>query len=274
MRAAAFSMTILLLAAAGPEVGRTAELRPETLKAWDAYIHDVDSNQQSRLEAGAAFLWADEAPGRSDRLRGGEILVVPVAARGALSVPNGLIHDWMGAMFIPHATLESVLAITRDYDHYKEYYKPVVTDSRALEGPGQIFSMRWLHHVLFVTAAIEGEYEAHDFELDERRCYNVADSTRVQEIESYGRKDERLLPPDQGNGFIWRLHSIARYEERDGGVYVELEAIGLTRDVPGSLRWLVNPVVTRLSRDSVRTSLRQTREAVTAHTPAIAARVP
>jgi hypothetical protein len=31
------------------------------------------------------------------------------------------------------------------------------------------------------------------------------------------------------------LQSIARREERDGGVYVELEAIGLTRDIPVSL---------------------------------------
>jgi hypothetical protein len=84
----------------------------------------------------------------------------------------------------------------------------------------------------------------------------------VREIESYGKEGEYLLPPGQGSGYIWRLHSIARYEERDGGVYLELQAIALTRSIPPSLRWLVNPVVNHLSINSLTTSLRQTREAV------------
>src|SRR5262249_19058471 len=94
------------------------------------------------------------------------------------------------------------------------------------------------------------------------RGYNVADTTQVQEIENYGHPGEHLLPPGTGNGFIWRLRSMARYEERDGGVYFELEAIALTRDIPTSLRWLVKPVVNRLSINSLTTILRQTRDAV------------
>ena len=62
------------------------------------------------------------------------------------------------------------------------------------------------------------------------------------------------------SGFIWRLHSIARYEERDGGVYLELEAIALTRDLPPSLQWLVGPVVNRLSINSLATTLHPTRQ--------------
>src|SRR5262249_24972418 len=101
-----------------------------------------------------------------------------------------------------------------------------------------------------------------DVRLDARRGYNIANATQMQEIENYGRAGERLLPPGTGNGFIWRLHSIARYEERDGGVYLELEAIALTRDIPAGFRWLVNPVVNHLSINSLTTSLRQTRDAV------------
>src|SRR5579862_8682126 len=84
----------------------------------------------------------------------------------------------------------------------------------------------------------------------------------VREIQGYRHSDERLLPPDTGNGFIWRIRSMARWEERDGGVYLELEAIALTRDIPSSLAWLVNPVVNHLSINSLRTTLRQTRDAV------------
>ena len=86
----------------------------------------------------------------------------------------------------------------------------------------------------------------------------------MREIEKYGQKGEYLQPAGQGRGFIWELHSIARYEERDGGVYLELEAIALTRSIPPSLRWVVNPVVNHLSINSLTTSLRQTRDAVIA----------
>jgi hypothetical protein len=98
--------------------------------------------------------------------------------------------------------------------------------------------------------------------LDANRGYSVAEAVEIREIEGYGHADERLLPPNTGNGFIWRIRSVTRYEERDGGVYLELEAMALTRDIPGSLAWMVKPVVNHLSIDSLVTTLRQTRDAV------------
>jgi hypothetical protein len=56
--------------------------------------------------------------------------------------------------------------------------------------------------------------------------------------------------------------SITRLEERDGPVYIGLEAIALSRDVPISLRWIVDPIVRRVSRNSLEISLRQTERAV------------
>jgi hypothetical protein len=198
------------------------------------------------------------------RIRRGEILVAPVVGHGNQNVPDGLIHDWIGAVFIPKATIESLFAVVHDYARYKKIYQPVVADSQVLActETDQEFSMTWRHRVLFVNAAMEGQFQAYDFVVDARRAYNVADSRQVQEIEGYGHSGEHLLPPGQGNGFIWRVHTIARTEERDGGVYLELEAIALTRDIPASLRWLVNPAVNHLSINSLMTTLRQTRDAV------------
>lgn len=56
--------------------------------------------------------------------------------------------------------------------------------------------------------------------------------------------------------------SASRNFERDGGVYIELEAIGLSRDIPASLRWIVVPIVRRVSRGPLSTSLQQTENAV------------
>ncbi len=238
-------------------------MQRDTLKAWDEYILNADRRMQARLDGHRPFLWLDEAAGQRDRLRRGEVIVAPVVGHGTQSVPNGLIHDWIGAVFLPKATLEGLFAVVHDYDRYKEIYKPVVADSKVLActDVDQRFSMVWQHKILFVNAAMDAEYQAHD-SVDGRRGYNIASTIRVREVQSFGQSGERLMPPDEGNGFMWRVHSIARYEERDGGVYLELEAIALTRDIPASLRWLVNPVVHHLSINSLTTTLRQTRDAV------------
>jgi hypothetical protein len=81
-------------------------------------------------------------------------------------------------------------------------------------------------------------------------------------VDNYGQPDQRKLSPDEGSGYIWRLYSLSRFEERDGGVYVELEAIALSRDIPGSLHWLVNPIVRRVSKGSLEVSLVKTQQAV------------
>lgn len=267
MRPVKTILALAVLAAGTARLGKAIELQSETLKAWDAYIEIADSRMQARLEAGRPFLWIDESPERAVRVRAGEIVVQPATGHGTQGVPSGLIHDWIGAVFIPNATIEGLFAVVHDYDRYKEVYSPAVADSKTLScmETDQRFSMVWQHHILFLNAAMKGEYQAHDTWLDERRGYNVARTIQVREIERYGQAGEQLLPAGQGNGFIWRLHSIARYEERDGGVYLELEAIALSRDIPASLRWMVHPIVNRLSINSLTTTLRQTRDAVAAH---------
>jgi hypothetical protein len=67
---------------------------------------------------------------------------------------------------------------------------------------------------------------------------------------------------DEGTGLIWRLFSVTRFEERDGGVYVEIEAIVLSRDIPESLGWLIKPMIRRVAKASLTSTLQQTREAV------------
>ncbi len=256
---------LVLLTVELPGLG-AMELQRSTVRAWDDYIAAADSHMQARVDGQRPFLWIDESAGRGSQLRGGKTLVAPVVGTGIQIVPEGLIHDWIGAAFIPGATLQSLRGVLRDYNRYKDYYAPVVADSKALEcaAPGERFSMVWQRKVLFVNAAVEGQYQARDFAVDAQRGYNIATTTQMREIEAYGHRDQRLLKPGEGNGFIWRMHSIARYEARDGGVYLELEAIALTRDIPASLRWLVSPVVNHLSINSLTATLRQTREAVNA----------
>jgi hypothetical protein len=240
------------------------DLEGATVDAWQEYLRGADASMQARLDSDKHFLWADEAADRALRIRNGEIVVAPLVGHGTRNVPNGLIHHWIGAVLIPNTTIEGLLTVVHDYDRYKEIFQPVVTDSRSLacDTTEQEFSMLWQRHVMFVNAAMQGHYRAHDHMVDAHRGYSIVDGDSIQEIKEYGHPSAHLLPPDTGSGFMWRIHSISRFEERDGGVYLEVEAMALTRDIPGSLRWMVSPVVNRLSISSLTTTLSQTRQAV------------
>ncbi len=253
---AAFAVGAAIVLMAG--TAHAAELKPETLQAWEQYA------AAARAGAGEKFSLSEDQR-RAERLRGGEIPVRPMHEHGATAVPGGLIHDWVGIAFIPNVKAPEMMGLLQNYGRYKDIYQPLVIDSRALSHTENEdrYSMRWMHKVLFVTAALDAEYEANIVRVDEHRFYAISRTTCIHQIQNYGQPSERILPPDQGDGYIWRMMSIARFEERDGGVYAELEAIVLTRDIPSSLRWMMKPVVSKLSRNSLAVSLAQTRGALT-----------
>jgi hypothetical protein len=219
---------------------------------------------EQRLRPGNAFLWVDEAPEGLARVRAGEIVLSPIGPQVPKRVPSGLIHDWVGAVFIPNATLKDVLQVARDYGRYKELYQPTVIASKAIatSDAKDRFSMLLISNSYLPKTALDADYESCYVQVDDRRAYSVTRATRIQEIEEYGTPTQQVLHEGEGNGIIWKLFSITRYFERDGGVYLEFEAIGLSRDIPASLRWIVEPIVRRISRSSLSTSLQQTAQAV------------
>ena len=87
-------------------------------------------------------------------------------------------------------------------------------------------------------------------------------TTRVQQIEEYGQSGQHMLPSDEGSGLVWRLYSIARFEERDGGVYFEMDAMALSREIPASIQWMAGPMIRRIAKGSLSGMLEKTREAV------------
>jgi hypothetical protein len=219
---------------------------------------------EQRLSPGKTFLWVDEIPDLLAKVRAGDVVVSPVGPQNPKRVPSGLIHDWVGAVFIARATLRDVLDVLNDYARYKDWYQPTVIDSKVITTSEATdrFSMLLVNRSLLLKTAFDTDYESCYVHVDDRRGYSVSRTTRVQEIEEYGAATQHTLHEGEGSGIIWRLFGIARYIERDGGVYVELEAIGLSRDIPASLRWLVEPIVRRVSRGSLSASLRQTANAV------------
>ena len=242
----------------------TLKLQPETIAAWDAYLQAANDKMQARLQPGATFLWIDEQPGRAEKIRTKGPYIAPAAKDIPRKVPSGLIHDWLGVGFVPNATIEDILRIVRDYDRYKDIYRPGVIDSafRRTEGMQDFFFLRLANRSVVAKTALDTEGVSSYTRVDDTRWYGVSNTTEIREIDKFGTEDQRTLPPDEGRGLIWRLSSITRLEERDGGVYAELEAIALSRDIPAAFRLFVTPIVRRVARDSLATSLHQTKVAI------------
>ncbi len=257
---AIIAMLVYLGCLVAPSLSHGSELRRDTVVYWNAYLNATRPQMASQTP----FLWVDQKPERLQRVRDGEILVWSVGKENPKPVASGLIHDWVGAAFLPNASIKDVLSAARDYSNYKEYYKPTVIDSKSLGsyGPCEKYSMRVVNKEVVAQTALDMEYETCYFKIDDRRWYSTTQTTRVQEIRHLGRPDEQELPPDHGSGYVWRLYSVAKFEQRDGGTYVEVEAIALSRDIPIALRWVANPIVRRVSRNSMLVSLQQMKEAV------------
>lgn len=243
-----------------------ATLKPETKAAWEEYLHEATVAMQARLQPGASFMWLDEVPGRKDAVRSRGPEVAPVGKHIPKKVPFGLVHDWLGAGFVPNARVDDILRVLRDYDKYKEIYRPGVIDSMShgRDGVKDLFSLRFMNKSVVAKTALDTDCEATYIRVDDHHWYSVSNTTHIQEVDKFGTPEQRTLPEDQGTGLIWRLSSITRLEESDGGVYAELEAIALSRDIPAAVRLFVTPIVRRVSRDSLATSLHQTRIAVDA----------
>ncbi len=235
-----------------------AELKPEAVQAYDQYIH----NTEARLASTKPFLWVDGSPDRLKLVKQGGVAVEPWKGDGDTFVAGASIHDWVGAIFIPGATLEKTLAVLQDYDHHKNIYKDV-PDSKLLAHNGNDFKYYRLR--LLKNGPINGvfrtDFDAHYQQVDPTRWTCQTRTTRVVEIEDYGKPKQHELPPGKGSGYLWRLNGYWRLEQRDGGVYVECETTSLTRGLPPIIGMLFVSSTHTIEREGLTATLQTTRDA-------------
>lgn len=238
-----------------------AELKPETLQAWDAYIRALEVEGKSRVTGSSPFLSVDESP---DLLRRAERDEVVVTKHDPRKVPQGMIHDWVGTIFVPNMTLDQAMGVLTNYQRYSEVYKQLLKSCSVLERNGDEIELSAVavQKAMSVTAAAATDNQIHIFRLDSNRAYITSNATRIQEIADYGQSSEHPFPEDRRPGYVWRAVVNERLEERDGGVYVELETVALSRGIPAEFRWLVKPLTDELPRRMMIDMLNDTRAAL------------
>jgi hypothetical protein len=252
------------------------QLKPQTVQAFENYIRSKEALQNRELREGKVFLQVDNLP-EADRmqayaaLRQGQIVIhrdeTACAPAACPEVSGGLIHDWVGITFVPGVSLLQTLSALQDYDRDAAYYRPEVVQSKLLASSGSEFRVFLrLKQVEVVTAVFDTEYDIRYSNLDATHAYSRSYSTRVVEVEDAGRPSEHGLPPGDDRGFLWRLDSYWRFYQADGGVYIQCNAVSLTRDMPAGLGWMFRPFIEKIPAESLRFTLESTRTALTAGT--------
>lgn len=237
------------------------EPQQETLRAWDEYIRIVNMRVAKSAAAGNQFLWIDESQDMARRVQRNEVLVTN---NDPQDTPQGMIHDWVGSMFVPNVTLDQVLRVVEGFDRCTEFYKPLFSKCTVLSRDGDQVELNVVatQKVFSVTAAVETEEQVHLVRVSPKRAYIASNAIQVKEIADYGRPTEHPFPENRRPGFVWREVTVQRLEERDGGVYVELETIVLSRGIPAGFGWLIKPLADELPRRLMLDVLNDTRIAV------------
>ena len=250
---------------AGSGAATAVELKPETIEAFDQYITSVEMRLAPRFR-GERFLWFDDSPAVAQKLQRGAVVAQPVAGDGVVPVKNGLIEDWIGAVFVPNTNLRRTLSAVQDYDHHREAYKPDIVDTKleSREGDNFLVYLRIIKSKFLITGVFNTEHEIRFTNIDSTRAYSTSFSKRIAEVSNAGRPTEHELKVGQDRGLMWRLDGFWFFEERDGGVYIACESITLTRDVPALLMKLLGPVIHEVPGEALRSSLDQTRNAILA----------
>jgi hypothetical protein len=251
-----------------PEV-LSAELKPATVAAFNRYVQATETRIDGELKRPARFLYIDGLP-EAQRLaalaalKRGEIFMGRLKtadhAGHEINAPDGLIHHWVGAVFVPGATLPQVLALVQDYDRHQYVYRPEVVRSKLVSRSGNDFKIFYrLRKKKLITVTLNSDHDVHYFPIDATHCHSRSYTSRIQEVDDADEATERQKPVGRDNGFLWRLYSYWRFEQKDGGVYVECESISLTRDIPWLFSPIIKPFVIEIPRESLQMTMGSTR---------------
>ncbi|MGH9328750.1 MAG: hypothetical protein ACRD2B_18945 [Terriglobia bacterium] len=248
------------------------KLKPETVAGFEHYVKATELRIDRQISRPDTFLYLDDIPGRErilTSLQHGGLFIERLETRDAsgrvLTTPDGLIHHWIGDVFIPGVSLRDVLGAVEDYNDAAKFYAPEVVRSRLLSRKGNDFkvAMRF-SEVKLITVTFDTVQDVRYTELDPDHWSSRSVSRRIAEVVDAGKPDEHDRPPGDDAGFLWRINSYWRFVQQDGGVYVECESISLTRGIPTGLGWLVGPFVTTIPQELLRNTLADTRKAVLA----------
>src|SRR5262245_12120601 len=262
---------LVALTVASSVVVRSAELKSPTIAAFERYERSAESAIESEVTSPDRFLHvfigSAEDRAKADRLlRSGQVAIARLKATEngrRIDVPDGLVHHWIGSIFVPNVSLQTAVGVLQDFDQHSYLFRPNIQQSKILEQDGDRFTLAFRFYIKKIIAVtVDTESVAEFTSRGPDRETSAIRSLRVHEVENPGTSEERRKPDGRGGGYMWRMNTYWRFFERNGGTYIECEALTLSRSIPTGVGWLIGPLVTSIPRDMLTSALQATRRSL------------
>jgi hypothetical protein len=188
----------------------------------------------------------------------------PDTGGGEVSVPDGRIHHWAGAIFVPNTSISALLdRLSRLAGQESRHYDDVIASHLVARNGDEYRIYMKLRRTKVITVTYNTEHVVQYRRIGPGRAAGRSVSTRIAELTDPGTERERERPVGRDGGYLWRLNAYWRYEAVDGGVLIECESVSLSRSVPALLRPFISGVVEGLARDSLERTLSGLRRMLT-----------
>ncbi len=242
------------------------KLAPETAKAFETHVKAAEKELDTRWSGRQPFLSLAESEDDRKRLLKGELLIRPAGSPNPMEISQGLIHDWVGAIYISNTNISEVLAVLQDFDRHSKIY-PEIIRSRLVKRDGDDITGYWRleRKQQFVPAVFDVEQEAHYQEVAPGRWICRAYANDIREVEDAGTRKEHDSALGEGLGLLWRMNAFWSIEVSGNGVLAECRTISLSRSIPNGMGWMIKPFIQNVPRESLTSTLLNTRKTIARH---------
>jgi hypothetical protein len=224
----------------------------------ESAVRGTDKQSHATAAVSGAAFFAQDLQEQPDQWRAavkrGEVTTTQF---DAADVPDGRIHHWAGAMFLPGTTVTQVVdRLLEQAGRESKFYEDVI-DSRLIARDGERVRVYMkLRRTTIITATFNTEHTVEYRRLGPNRASSRSVATKIAELAEAGTPQEHERLPQDDRGFLWKLNAYWRFEASDGGVIVECESLSLSRNVPALLRPVAGPLIDRVARESLEKTLR------------------
>jgi hypothetical protein len=241
-----------------------------------ALVAGVEAQQPTEAATTAFNSYIGAAEARLERmhasaqLRAGQLVIERITQPGSEKLPGALLHDWRGTAFVPGGKAADFERLMKDYDAYPRIYSPEMLFAHVISHDGNhyVVTMR-VRQKHIVTAVLDITYDitfgsagGNSGATEAQSRYSISRSTHITEIDNAGTSQEHALDPGEEHGYMWRQNTYWSCQERDGGLYIQIESITLTRSFPKGLGWAIGSFVESIPRETLEFTLRSTGNAL------------
>jgi hypothetical protein len=241
--------------------GRADEPTTAAVAGYNTYIAALESRIGHQHESRDGFVSSvlTDSSNRA-KLKRGETIIDRLTPGDGPDLPGAMLHHWRGTAFVPGAKVADFERLMEDFAGYPKSFAPQIVQAKVLGrndegGRTSIQTVMRVKQRHVITVVMDTAYDVEFARLDAQHVYSVSHSTKISEISGAGTKDEHAMSGSEEHGFLWRLDTYWSCEERDGGLYMQIESVSLTRSIPAGLGWALKPFIESVPRESLEFTL-------------------